>query len=135
MGPRIPPARRVRAAALLLALAAAGCGGEEPGVAPVRGTVYYRGAPVKGGLIVFTPDEERGGRGPAAEAVIGPDGSYVLRTAGERGAAPGWHRITVAGAAPGEPSALPYRYADPDLSCLRREVEAGRGNVIDLHLD
>jgi hypothetical protein len=116
-------------------VAAAGCGGEAPALAPVRGTVYYKGAPVKGGVILFTPDEQRGGRGPGAEAVLGPDGTYVLRTGGERGATPGWHRITVVGAAPGEPFALPHRYADPELSCLCREVEAGRVNVIDLHLD
>ena len=125
-----------RALALAAVLAAAGCNGDEPQLAPVRGTVYYRGEPLRGGVIVFVPDDSRGGSGPMAQAEIGPDGTYTLLTEGKKGAVPGWHRITVAGpAAPGSPPLLPARYNQPDLSGQSREVEPGRVNVIDLHLD
>ncbi len=50
----------------LFALAAIGCGDSKPELAPVRGHVYFHGAPLAGGVIVFTPDPERGGHGPLA---------------------------------------------------------------------
>jgi hypothetical protein len=115
--------------ALVLAL---GCGRSPPPLAPVQGRVFYRGRPLAGGTIVFTPDPERGGSGPQAWAQIQPDGHYHLSTDGRPGAAPGWHRITVAcGAA----SRLPPRYRDPELSGQRFEVRADRGNLCDLHLE
>ena len=40
--------------ALLLPLA--GCGQDGGKLAPVRGRVFYRGKPLPGGTIVFTPD-------------------------------------------------------------------------------
>jgi hypothetical protein len=43
--------------ALVLA-GALGCGGRSPpALAPVSGLVSYRGVPLPGGLIVFTPDD------------------------------------------------------------------------------
>jgi hypothetical protein len=114
-----------------------GCGGSSA-LPPVEGHVYYRGAPVAGGTLVFTPDPERGGRGNCAVAVIQPDGRYRLRTGNEPGAAPGWHRITVAAAAvEGRPPVqpLPSKYCDPLRSDRWCEVKAGQANVIDIHLD
>ncbi len=128
MGPRIIAA----GLALALLLGASGCGQGGPKLSPVRGTVYYRGAPLPGGTIVFTPDSRRGNRGAMAQAEVRPDGTYVLRTGGDVGAAPGWHRISIAA---GQPASLPPRYCDPDLSGQAREVEPGLANVIDLHLD
>jgi len=78
----------------LLALLAVGCGEPKPTLAPVRGRVFYRGAPLAGGVIVFTPDQEHGGRGPQACARIGDDGAYVLSTGTDLGAVSGWHRVT-----------------------------------------
>jgi hypothetical protein len=122
--------------ALLLAWAA-GCGGGDGERVPVQGQVFYRGRPLAGGTIVFTPDPERGGSGPLAVAEVGADGHYSLRTDGKPGAVPGWHRVTVAPTAPAaEPApALPRRYTDPETSGLSREVQPGRANFIDLHLD
>jgi hypothetical protein len=124
-----------RAVAALTLVLAAGCGQDELALAPVRGTVYYNGVPLKGGTIVFAPDRERGCCGSVATASIRTDGTYVLRTGDTNGATPGWHRITIAGpSAPGKPSALPHRYSEA-LPCLCREVVPDHENVIDLHLD
>jgi hypothetical protein len=117
--------------ALLLVLGA-GCGSRETERTPVSGQVLYRGRPLAGGTIVFTPDPERGGRGPLALGEIDADGRYTLRTGDQPGAVPGWHRVTVAAA--DSEAALPRRYRDPDLAGLERQVLAGQANVIDLKL-
>jgi hypothetical protein len=123
-----------------LMLLAAGCGsGQAPtDLVPVSGKVSFQGRPLAGGTIVFAPDPQRGGRGPLAVGTIAADGRYVLRSEGRPGAIPGWHRITVCGAAPAgdaaEP-ALPGRYTDPEHSGLSRQVLAGKANAFDLPLD
>jgi hypothetical protein len=114
--------------------AAAGCGGSDE-LSPVRGQVFYRGQPLAGGTIVFAPDPERGGHGPLACGEIGPDGTYTLQSDGRHGAVPGWHRVTVAPAADYGGIALPRHYSDPETSGVGREVQAGKPNVIDIHLD
>ncbi len=63
-----------------LLLLAAGCGEKSVGLAPVRGTISYRRAPLSGGTIVFSPDPDRGGRGPLGYSEIRTDGSYTLWT-------------------------------------------------------
>jgi hypothetical protein len=137
--------RRLGAILLLAGLCAAGCHRGTPSLAQVRGTVSYRGSPLRGGVVVFTPDASQGASGPLAHAEIQPDGSYVLHTGEAAGAVPGWHRVTVVAVqaapppAPGERfavlhSAVPEKYRDPDLSGLTREVKAGEANVIDLDL-
>jgi len=129
-----------------LLLAAAGCGQDDPALAPVRGRVFYKGSPLPGGSIVFTPDADKGAQGPLARGEVRPDGTYTLTTDGQPGAAPGWHRVTVVsvGATPDRPGAggfadvqslLPRQYAAPDLSGLERLVKPGEENVIDFHLD
>jgi hypothetical protein len=129
----------------LMLLPALGCGPGSPSLVVVTGRITYRGVPVRTGCVVFTPDPQRGGSGPHARADIQPDGSYQLRTGEAAGAAPGWHRITVAavemnaprpGDAYGVPRPLlPGKYADPEMSGLSREVAAGRENRIDLDLE
>jgi len=144
MAMRTGPARLAFPAALLLL--GVGCGQDDPTPAPVRGRVYYQGALVTGGTIVFTPDADKGGRGPLARGDIRPDGSYTLASEGQPGAAPGWHRVTIVSvqAAPDKPigtafadvrSLLPRKYAAPDLSGLEGCVKPGEENVIDFHLD
>ena len=76
----------------VLALVAAGCGDARSPLAPVRGHVFFRGAPLRGAAVVFTPDPEHGGRGPLACARLGDDGGYVLVTGQDFGAVAGWHR-------------------------------------------
>ena len=120
---------------LAVSLGTSGCGGApSPALAPVSGRVCYRGVPLPGGLIVFTPDDESGSHGPSATGAIGPDGRYSLSTDGAAGAAPGRHRVTVAG-----PDAagwhLPERFRDPQLSDLHADVVAGRDNALDFRLE
>jgi len=127
-------------------LVVTGCGTKAPKLTPVRGKVFFKGSPLHSGTIVFTPDPDRGGRGPLARAEIQADGSFTLRTDEETGAVAGWHRITVlaveiSAAAPAgqrfvEPRLLlPSRYCDPEMSGLLREVKAGQENNFDLYLD
>jgi hypothetical protein len=117
----------------LVLVLAAGCGPGGVERVPVHGQVLYRGKPLAGGTIVFTPDAERGGRGPLAVGAIDAEGHYFLRTGDNPGAVPGWHRITVAATAPD--TSLPRRYRDPEHSGLSRQVQPDMPNVIDLALD
>jgi hypothetical protein len=125
---------RCLCAALLIA---GGCGRGAPVLAPVSGRAFYRGQPLRGGTVVFSPDPERGGRGPLACAEIGPDGTYVLATGLHRGAVCGWHRVTIAAPCPADPTALrlPSRFSDPELSGVCVEVKAGQDNALDLRLE
>jgi hypothetical protein len=132
---------------LLGLLLLAGCQGQPPDLTQVRGKVWYKGAVLKGGTIVFTPDASRGHRGDPACAEIQPDGSYQLKTGDNHGAAPGWHRVTIAAVSPGTTSLkghpynplprslLPDRYRDPELSGLRCEVKPNQPNTIDFQLE
>ena len=123
---------------------ALGCGGPKP-LLPVSGKVTYRGQPLPGGTIVFTPDAKHGERGPIAVAEIARDGTYSLHTGKAFGAQPGVYRVTVAavssaGAAPpGQPfhipqSLVPEKYRDPELSQLTSKIEPDRANVVDIDL-
>jgi hypothetical protein len=117
------------------ALVVAACGHDPPALVPVSGRVYYHGRPLPGGTIVFTPDADRGGRGPLACTEVRPDGTYILATDGRPGAAPGWHRVTIAPRSNAGPNALPPRYRDPDLSGQSAEVRPDRPNRLDFYLD
>lgn len=124
---------RIAAYICLLGLLSLGCGGSGSPLAPVQGRVFYRGHPLPGGTIVFTPDADRGGRGPQAWAEIDREGNYTLRTEGKDGAVPGWHLVTIA--ALGNSSELPPRYRDPERSGQRIEVKRDGTNRCDLYLD
>ncbi len=129
----------------LLACLATGCGSGQPSREPVYGHVFWRGQPLAGGTIVFTPDSEKGGKGPVAWAEIQPDGRYSLRTGTDLGAVVGWHRVTVVahrphpGGAEGMAVAptvgLSARYSDPEQSGHCYEVKDGHANTIDIYLD
>jgi hypothetical protein len=100
--------------------------------------VNFRGQPLPGGFIVFTPDPERGGRGPLAFGKIEADGRYVLTTDGKPGAVVGWHRITIAASSsntPGYNAVLPAHYCDPDQSGQSFEVLPDQVNSHDLNLE
>ena len=128
---------------VLAALAVFGCGQDDERT-PVHGRVFYRGQPLSGGTIVFTPDLERGGRGPLACGEIDAEGRYSLRTGDKLGAVSGWHRVTIAppslAVAPGQPIPppsidLPRKYRDPEQSGLLREVQPGKTGEQDFHLE
>ena len=123
-----------RASCLVLTLfVVAGCA-PPPAPVAVHGRVAYRGTPLSSGLIVFTPDDARGHHGPPAQATIGPDGRYALRTGTTAGAAPGWYRVTVASLDTVAGESLPARFRDPELSDLFAEVLAGQDNTVDLDM-
>ncbi len=126
---------------LLIALLAVGCQGGSAALAPVSGKVTYKGSPLPGGTIVFTPDASRSERGQLAVGRIQADGTFALRTGEALGARPGWYRITVVSVASSSaPFAAPYsvipeRYRDPELSLLACEVKGQQANAIDIELD
>jgi hypothetical protein len=128
-------------AAMLANVLVSGCDLAIEPMAPVRGKVTYRGVPLHTGTIVFTPDESRGTAGPMARAEIRAEGTYELSTADQRGARPGWYRVTIMamdGAAGGYSvprSLLPDKYRDPELSGLSCHVKSSQENVVDFNLE
>jgi hypothetical protein len=114
----------------------AGCEAEPARLTPVHGKVRFRKVPLRGGVIVFTPDAVRGGGGPMSHAEIQPDGSYVLACDDGPGAVPGWHRVTITafGDVNSRPP-LPARYGDPEQSGLAFEIKPDRDNLIDIDLE
>jgi hypothetical protein len=118
--------------------AVGGCGSSAPpGPATVRGKLTFNGRPVVGGLVVFSPDPQRGGSGKPASAETGPDGAFQLQLDKSPTIPAGWYRVALMPApvipdplAP--PSTLfPAKLARPDLSGLEREVRAGVEHVFD----
>jgi hypothetical protein len=138
-------ARRLRRiATLCLAfLVAGGCGEKAKPDAVVRGQVLYRGEALAGGLIVFTPNLERGSDGPVLVATLQDDGSFTLAGADGKPVSPGWYRIAVAPRAgtvdvptPERPyPGLPAKYRNPALSGLEHEIKPGAETVISFDLD
>ena len=120
-----------------------GCGGSKAPETVVRGQILYRGEPVSGGLVVFTPNVDRGSDGPVATATLNNDGSFTLTAEDGKPVPAGWYRIAVAPKAgsielptahrpyPG----IPSKYRNPGLSGLVAEVKSGTDNVICFDLD
>lgn len=118
-----------------------GCGSKvsPPGPATVRGKVTFNGRPVAGGLVVFTPDPQRGGSGKPARGETGADGAFALHLESAHIPA-GWYRVSIV-AAPAlpDPAAeappFPPKLARPDLSGLEREVLAGKEHVFEFAVE
>ena len=121
-----------------------GCGAQSPhpGPATVKGRLTLNGRPVPGGLVVFTPDPDRGGRGKSASGETGPDGRFQLRLAASNHIPAGWYRVSLA-PAPAVPDpargaqapAFPARLSRPDLSGLGREVQAGKNHDFEIAVE
>lgn len=125
---------RLATLAAILLCFVGGCG-RNPGTSQttIRGSVFYQGRPLAGGMIVFAPDHERGTPGKSISATIGQDGSYSVTP--EKSAAGGWYRIAFAEAAEESQSytgenRLPLALRRPDKSGVDREVSAGKDNVM-----
>lgn len=108
----------------------------------VTGRVLYKGTPLPGGLIVFSPDTSRGESGRIAFSKIASDGTYSLQTGDEKGATAGWYRVTVASISGSQTSyeyaptsLIPDKYRDPQLSQLQCEVKTNKDNHLDFNLD
>ena len=139
----VPPYNaRSLTALLLLAMSLTvpvGCGDGRPPRVRVTGTVTYRGWPVKGAHVVFTPPNAR----PAA-ARTDAQGRFTLRTFDpEDGAVLGTHQITISkmnSVNPDDPyaarkSSLPERYRRADTSGLTAEVTADGENDFTFELE
>jgi len=120
----------------------AGCGKKATTLNQVTGKVLYKGSPLPGGLIVFSPDTARGESGRIAFSKIQSDGSYTLQTGDDNGATAGWYRVTVASLSGGTASfehaptsLIPDKYRDPQLSQLQCEVKTNRDNHLDFNLE
>jgi hypothetical protein len=134
--------RAAFALAVLTLAFPSGCQRVAPsGNTTVQGRVIYRGQPVSGGLVVFTPDLERGGSGKPIPAEIASDGRFQLPSGGETVIAPGWYRVAIASAPnpssilANEHSVFPPQLARPDRSGLVREVKAGQENTFDFIIE
>jgi hypothetical protein len=122
---------------VLLILGCSGCGTSETTAqlepTSIRGVVTFQGRPMGGGLIVFTPDPDRGGYGGPLCAPIAADGSYAILETPQRPIPPGYYRVSLAPpphwrfaehAAP-----FPLALTRPDLSGLIRTILAGQTNL------
>lgn len=127
--------RRGRIAGLVLFAAFGGCAPRDA-TYPVTGVVMYENRPLAGGMVVFSPDPDRGNNGPIALATIKPDGSFELKSEDKTGAIRGWHRVTIA------PPAMtgliyarfPDRFRSPADSGLAWEVKEKEENHLLIQL-
>lgn len=119
-----------------------GCGQKAvPDVATVRGKVTFQGEPLADGIIVFSPDPERGASGKPARGDIAADGTYQLSLGGESAIPPGWYRVAIAPSPEIGPASridaprFPIRLGRPDRSNLLREVKAGQENHFEFAVE
>jgi hypothetical protein len=131
-------------------LIAGGCQGR-PRLAPVEGTVKFKGKPLANLLVEFYPE---GPTGPRSTGTTDQNGHYTLVCDDQRpGAFVGTHRVVVRdmevtgdkflgrkleqvgtkGGPPARPSRIPEVYADVSQSPLRQEVKP-EPQTIDLDL-
>jgi hypothetical protein len=111
------------------------------GDATVHGLVTFQGQPVAGGLVVFSPDRERGEAGKPISAEISPDGKFQLKIGGSAAIPPGWYRVAIAPAPNATTilasvsSAFPPQLARPDKSGLIRQVKPGQENLFEFIIE
>jgi hypothetical protein len=134
-------------AAALAALGVAGCGPTslpKEAVYPARGKVTLNGQPVQMAQIELEPVTP--GQGAEATGIIGPGGTFALRTYSNTkepdGAVPGKYKVvikgydpTVTGVAPKgvTPTKVPAKYASTSTTDKTVEIKAESNNLkIDL---
>lgn len=124
--------KRLVAAATVMALFVLSVGCSQKETAEVRGRVTVDGKPVGPGMVIFIPESSGEGRN-SATGQFGVDGQYELTTFIGR------HRVVVQGTSGasygeelpdfGKESVIPMNYADPKLSGLTANVDAGENNI------
>lgn len=117
----------------LLVFIFAGCQSKSTTANTVEGTVTFFGRPLAGGLVVFTPDREKGSTGKPFTAEILANGHFAMPATH---LPPGWYRVSISDppswyAAEGFPASL----RRPDHSGLCREILANRDHRFDFHID
>ncbi len=121
---------------LVAAWLPAGCGrGTSQPAAKVTGLVQFEGRPLWDGLIVFTPDADRGCVGTMHSAVIDRNGEFALAQ-GAASVQPGWYRVAISDAASGSASStFPAVLRRPDRSGLERQVLPGQEHHFEFLID
>ena len=126
-----------------------GCRGPKvEGLVSVRGTVTYKGEPLDGATVCFTPKEFKTGD-RLATGKTDTQGRFELRTIGEPGVLPGEYIVVVIKnemipgnarrSTPGRPppmeikSLIPKRYNDPKTSDV--SVDVGKDGLRDWFLE
>ena len=139
---RILPAGMIIGLVVVSIFPLTGCQRTSPaGNTTVHGRVTFRGQPLSGGLVVFSPDPERGGGGKQLSAEIAQDGQFHLMNAGSTSIPPGWYRVAIAAVSnstsfsPENRAHFPPQLARPDLSGLSREVKAGQENTFSFDIE
>jgi hypothetical protein len=137
------PVLALGAGAALVSLTG-GCGSKTPppGPATVRGKVTFNGQPVAGGLVVFTPDPQRGGSGKPLHSETADDGGFQLLLDNSPHIPAGWYRVSLA-PAPAIPDPLlalqapvfPAKLSRPDMSGIEREVRVGHNHVFEFAIE
>jgi hypothetical protein len=117
--------------ALAMPLGCAKAPSAEP--ARVGGTVSFQGRALADGLIVFTPDPERGNGGKLFTANINSNGRFQLAD-GTAGVSPGWYRVAIAEPA-GWYGNFPAELRRPDRSGLEREIKPGMDHDFDFAIE
>jgi hypothetical protein len=108
-----------------------------PGPATVRGKVTYQGEPLADGLIVFTPDPDRGGGGKPARGDLDENGQFQLKLGDDTAIPTGWYRVSFARspATYFKRPQFPAELSRPDKSGQVREVKAGQENVFEFTIE
>jgi hypothetical protein len=83
-------AKYLIALSLCIVFAASGCKKSGVGRRDIWGTVTWKGAPVKAGIIYFDPDVKKNNRGPQGFCII-KDGMYDTRFEKSKGCVAGPH--------------------------------------------
>ena len=128
---------------LALALSAAGCGQSDPSlkpVYPVHGSLFVKGKPAKGAVVMFHPLPLEAGKPTAltSRGTASDDGSFRLTTYNtDDGAPEGEYAVTIywprkrsgkgsedADALDLPPDQLGLRYIDPSTSAIRIQIKA-----------
>lgn len=120
-----------RITTILTFLIVSGCGTKPQAPATVEGTVHFLGRPLAGGMVVFTPDRDRGTTGKPIAAEVLADGRYELPS--DKLSA-GWYRVSISDP-PAFQSGFPATLRRPDRSGLSREIHPGRDHRYDFHID
>jgi len=142
------------ACAILSLLLSNGCKSQGIDTEKVHGTITYKGQPVEGANVMFTPVDNKSGGSPAV-GITDKEGHYVLQTLqGKPGAGttPGEYIVTVSkseSVPTGEKvttpegktqevvksrDVLPQKYKSPTASPLRATVKDGQENKFDFDL-
>lgn len=136
--------RSLRSLAWVALLGAfAGCN-RGPTLIPVQGKVTSGDKPLTTGFVIFHPDAARGNTSKEEpRADIDKQGNYVLLTRLDKGAAPGWYKVTVTAADQLDPKnpyftkwLIPQKYIDPKMSGIAIQVVgSAAAGAYDLKLE